>query len=293
MRRRQNGLLMGLDRGRVAIVGLGLMGTSLALALRRARPDLEIVGVEPDPSHRQQAAALVERLPCFSDPERVAGCQVVFLAVPIAALRSVMAALAPVTGTSVVTDLASVKAGPLRWAAEAGMPLVGGHPMCGRELSGPGAAAADIFAGAPWILTRRSPEVEDLVQAAGSVPVHLSAEVHDRLVGGVSHLAFAASAAYMLALGESGRWPEMAPLASTGFRDVSRLAAGDAAMYASIGSANGSELAAWIDALQAQLERLRDLVAAGDEAGLRRFFEAAASARQEWRMGERVGTARP
>ncbi|TMC06844.1 MAG: prephenate dehydrogenase [Chloroflexi bacterium] len=264
-------------RMRVGILGLGLMGASLALALRRARPALTLVGRDPDPDTMRRARALgvIED----GDPRTA---DVLFLAVPIAALPEVLAGLAGHRG--VVTDLASTKAHVMRWATAAGVDLVGGHPMCGRELAGFDAADPDMFAGAPWVLTRDEPRVTDLVRAVGSLPVFLDPEHHDRLVAGVSHAAFVLSAAYVLALAGDPDWEEMQGVAGSGFRDVSRLAAGDPGLYAAIASTNREHLAEALRGVEAALARLRRHVEAGD-GRLVELFEEARLARERWARG--------
>src|SRR5205823_8505773 len=100
----------------------------------------------------------------------------------------------------------------------------GGHPMCGREESGIDAADPALYRGAAWILTRPDPAVEQAVHSVGAIPVVMEPERHDRLVAGVSHVAFLLSVGYVLALAEAREWPQMARLAGGGFRDMSRLA---------------------------------------------------------------------
>src|SRR4029077_4616399 len=109
----------------------------------------------------------------------------------------------------------------------AGIDLVGGHPMCGREAAGIDGGDADMFKGAPWILTRDDQTVSDLVEAAGAHPLVMDAATHDRLVAGVSHAALMLSVGYVLALSGRADWPEAAKVAATGYRDLSRLAGGD------------------------------------------------------------------
>src|SRR5207247_4250912 len=216
---------------RVGIIGLGLMGASFGLALRAARADVELAGFDPDPITMRRA--LARGIGGAGDP---AAADVIVVAAPIPALPEVLAGLAGRPG--VVTDMASTKARVMRWAAAAGVDLVGGHPMCGSELSGIDAADPGLFAGAPWVLTRDEPAVTSLVRAVGALPLVMDAERHDRLVAGVSHAAFALSAAYVLALAGDPDWPAMQEVAGTGFRDVSRLAGGDPELYAAIASAN-------------------------------------------------------
>lgn len=265
---------------RVGIFGLGLMGSSFALALGRARPGLSLVGSDRDAAtmRRAVAAGLVQA----GDPGTA---DVVVLAAPIPALPEILAGLAGRAG--VVTDMASTKVHVMRWAAAAGVDLVGGHPMCGRETAGIEAATADLFEGAPWVLTRDEAAVTELVGAVGARPVFMDAERHDRLVAGVSHAAFVLSAAYVLALAGDADWPAMQEVAGTGFRDVSRLAAGDPALYAAIASTNRGDIARELRAVEASLANLRRHLEAGD-ARLVELLEEARRAREGWANGVRV-----
>lgn len=255
------------------------MGGSLALALADARPAVELVGRDADPAvHRR---ALERRLVREGD---LANADVVFLAAPIPALPELFTELAGHPG--VVTDLASTKATVMRWAAAAGLDLVGGHPMCGRERSGLDAADATIFRGAPWLLTREEPALVDLVRAVGAVPVTVDAEQHDRLVAGVSHAAFALSAAYVLALAGSGEWDRMAPLAGPGYRDMSRLAGGDPELHGAIATTNRHAMVDALRAVEASVGRIRRHLEEGDPR-LVELLEEAKRVRDEWDRGRR------
>lgn len=259
---------------RVGIIGLGLMGSSFALALRRARPELQLLGHDSDPATLRRA--LAHGLVAGGEP---ADADVVVVAAPIPALPGVLAGLAGRRG--VVTDMASTKARVMRWAAAAGVDLVGGHPMCGRELSGLDAADPDMFLGAPWVLTREEPAVAELVRAVGALPVVMDAERHDRLVAGVSHAAFLLSTAYVLALAGGADWPAMQKVAGTGFRDLSRLAGGDPELYAAIASTNREAMVEAVRAVEGTLARLRRHLEAGD-GRLVELFEEARLARERW-----------
>lgn len=259
---------------RVGIIGLGLMGGSLALALRRARPDLELVGSDSNPATMREA--LRRDMVQEGDPRQA---RVVFLAAPIPALPELLVGLAGHQG--VVTDMASTKAQVMGWAAAAGVDLVGGHPMGGRERSGIAAADPDLFRGAPWVLTRDEPSVTELVRAVGGGPVFMGAERHDRLVAGVSHAAFLVSAAYVLGLAGSGDWEEMRRVAGPGFRDLSRLAAGDTDLYSAIISTNRGPILQRLTAVEAALAKLRRHLEAGDMR-LAELLEEARLARERW-----------
>jgi prephenate dehydrogenase len=253
---------------------VGLMGASFGLALRRARPDLELLGADVDRAtlRRARESGLVGH----GDPR---DADVVVLAAPIAALPELLPGLAGRRG--VVTDMASTKTRVLRWAVAAGVDLVGGHPMCGRERSGIEAADPDLFVGAPWVLTRDEPLIADLVRAVGAVPVVMDAERHDRLVAGVSHSAFLLSAAYVLSLSRGPEWELMRRVAGPGFRDMSRLAAGDPEFYAAVVATNREAILRSLEAVEASLVRLRRHVEAGD-VRLRELLEEAKRARDRW-----------
>ena len=259
---------------RVAIVGLGLMGGSLALALRRRRPEWERVGADADPLVLRRA--LAEGIVVEGDPHQA---DLVVLAAPIPALPALFAEYAGHPG--VVTDLASTKQTVLAWAESAGLDLVGGHPMTGREQAGLAAADEALFQGAPWALTRDDPLVRELATAVGAHPILLDAARHDRLVAGVSHAAFAVSAAYVLALAGDDAWPEMAALAGPGFRDLSRLAAGDPALHAAIAATNRTALLRVLDDVEASLARVRAQLEAGDD-GFAELLGEAKRVRDGW-----------
>ena len=259
---------------RVGIQGLGLMGASLALALRAARPDCEVVGRDPDPA--TMAKALRREMVAEGD---VRDADLVVLAAPIPALPELLAGLTGHAG--VVTDLASTKVRVMAWAAAAQVDLVGGHPMCGREQSGIDAADPHLFRGAPWVLTRHEPPLTELVRAVGARPVFMDAERHDRLVAGVSHAAFLLSAAYVLAMARSPEWGAMQEVAGTGFRDVSRLAAGDPALYGAVVSTNREAILDALREVEGSLARLRRHVEAADPR-LVELLEEARRARDRW-----------
>ena len=263
---------------RLGIVGLGLIGASLAEALRRGRPELEIVGVDSDPT--TMAKALERGI--IREPG-IEGAGLVVLAVPPQAMQHLMLNL---PRDVLVTDVASTKAQVMKWAAEAGLDFVGGHPMCGREAFGIDAADPDLFRGAPWVLTHVDSRVEDLVRAVGAHVVVMDAERHDRLVAAVSHAAFALSTAYTLAVAGSREWPEMAQLSAGGFRDMTRLASGSPSMYAGIALTNPEHLAAWLKKVEQQLAKLRRHVEKHDPR-LEELFEEAREKRERWLEGSR------
>ena len=272
----------------VAVVGLGLMGASFAAALKKARPELRLLGVDRDEAVLQKALARGHVDAASPDLELALAADAVFVAVPLRAMAEVLAGLAGHSGT--VTDMASVKGPVMELARGVGLDLVGGHPMCGRELGGIDSADPSIFENATWVLTRRDEAVEELVKAVGAHPLELEPELHDRLVAGISHAAFAVSVAYTLAMTGSPDWPRMAELAAGGFRDTSRLASQDPAMYAELALTNREALIERIDDVAEQLARLRRHLERND-ARLVELMEEAKTARDRW-LKERENRAR-
>jgi prephenate dehydrogenase len=273
----------------VAVVGLGLMGSSFALALKAARPDVVVAGSDSDQAVVRKALDRNVVSTASSDLGVVDIADVVVIGAPIGAMREIFAGLSGRTTGKVVSDMASTKAEVMGWAAEAGVDLVGGHPMAGKELSGIDAADPTIFRDAPWVLTRAEPRVIDLVEAVGAHPVVMDAATHDRLVAGVSHAAFLLSVGYVLAVSRRKDWPEASGLAAGGFRDMSRLTGGDPALYAGVAKTNRENLVEMLDAVSAELARLRRHIEAGDSR-LVELFEEAKSVRDRWANRPRTET---
>jgi prephenate dehydrogenase len=263
----------------VAVVGLGLMGASFALALKGSGHT--VVGSDRDPRTVQKALDRGVVTSAAQDVSVVDIADIVVVAVPILAMRDTFSALRGRVHNKVVTDMASTKTTVMEWAGAADIDLVGGHPMCGRESSGIDAADADLFKGAPWVLTRAEPHVTELVDAVGAWPLVLDAAEHDRLVAGVSHAAFLLSIAYVLAVSSRPDWPQAGRVAASGFRDMSRLAGGDPELYAGIVATNRDALLDQLDGISAALARLRRHLADNDPR-LAELFEEARKVRERW-----------
>lgn len=271
---------------KVAVLGLGLIGGSFALALRREGLARHVAGFDADPQTTRRAKERgVITHTCATPEEAVQEADLVVLATPVLAMRELLEGIAPALKRgALVTDTASTKAQVVAWA-ETLLPqhvaFVGGHPMAGREHSGIDAAQADLFEGSVYCLARAqhtSPAalaaLVEIVERLGAHPYMLDAEQHDRLVAGVSHLPFVLSCALVQALGRAQEWPEMARLAASGYRDMSRLAAGSPAMYRDICLTNREAILGWLDALEAQLQTFRSHIAVNDEA-LKDYFAQA------------------
>src|SRR5216683_2266546 len=265
----------------IGVVGLGLMGASFALAVKKARPETTVVGFDRDAATALKAMDRGIASAASSDLDVIDMADVIVVAVPILAMNDVFKSLKIHVAGKVVTDVASTKGSVMEWAAGAGIDLVGGHPMCGRETFGIDAADADLFAGAPWILTRSDQTIVGLVEAAGAHPLVMDAVTHDRLVAGVSHAALLLSVGYVLALSGRADWPEASKVAASGFRDMSRLAAGEPELAAGISRTNRENLLEQLDAISSSLTRLRRHLEA-DDPRLVELFEEARAVRERW-----------
>lgn len=284
----------------ITIIGTGLIGTSLGLALRTADPktsplaELQVTGYDRDQRSTQTARGrlAIDHVARSLDAA-VAQANLVVLATPVQTIRELLAELAPLLPAGVVvTDVASTKAEVCAWAAELlpdTVAFVGGHPMAGRERIGPDAAQADLFAGAIYCLTpdaQVAPHALHLVEAlattVGARPYYLDPHEHDTYVAGISHLPFLLSTLLVEAVSHSPAWREMAALAATGFRDISRLASGDPLMHRDICLTNRAALTRWIDEMIAQLQQVRTTLEAQDAEALLTLFEQARDERDAW-----------
>lgn len=246
---------------RVAIVGLGLVGGSLARALTRA--GYRVSGVDrPAVLRSARAAGAIER--GFERAEAAsAQAEMIVLAAPPQASVALLRRVAGVVGPhAVITDTASVKAPICREAARLGLVrFVGGHPMAGSERSGFAASSADLFLGRPWLLApeRAAPRavaaVRSLARAVGARPVSLGAAEHDRAVAHLSHLPQLVAWALLAAARADPTARRHGVLAGPGFLDMTRLARSPRALWREILQQNHAEveraLAAFIRALRA------------------------------------------
>jgi prephenate dehydrogenase len=246
------------------VVGTGMVGTSVALAAGRRGAHVWLV--DRDPAVALTAAQLGAGTAGWPsvDPD------LVIVGAPPEAVGAVVADVQARYPTSVVTDVASVKAAPERDVVAAGGDLaryVGGHPLAGRERSGPQAARSDLFEGRPWVLTPSNrtnvdavEAVRDLAVACGAVPVLMTPVDHDdsvALVSHVPHLVAAATAARL-----AGARSESVALAGQGIRDVTRIAASDPDLWVEILSANAAPVARVLEELRDDLTTTIDALAA-------------------------------
>lgn len=280
---------------RVAIVGLGLIGGSLGLALRQARAAEQVAGYDLGRGVSDQArriGAIDQQYSALADAVR--GAELIILATPVGAMRALLQNMATMASPgAVITDVASTKSQVISWAEEflpGNVYFVGGHPMAGKEVSGVEAADPTLFRDRIYCLTptkKTSPvalnKVSVMIETLGGRVRFLEPAEHDGQVAQVSHLPFVASAALMKTVAESSSWGDAALLASTGFRDTTRLAAGSPEMYRDICLTNSESLVRVLDEYIASLQTFREAIAAHDPH-LNELFASAQEQRQQWQM---------
>jgi prephenate dehydrogenase len=262
----------GLDRiHRVLIVGAGLIGTSIGLALRQHFVDVALE--DRAPGRLALAAELGAGRPSTVG-ERF---DIAVVAVPPAAVASELMRLQRLGLARTYTDVASAKAEPQREAETIGVDMstyVGGHPVAGRERSGPAAAHADLFVGRPWVVTSTPAasehavtDVRALARACGAVPVEMTADDHDAALATVSHLPHLVASLLAAQLVSSDA--ATVALGGTGLHDTTRVAAGDPDLWTQILLANAEHLAAALSGFATDVEHtVEDLhrIASGDRA---------------------------
>jgi prephenate dehydrogenase len=260
----------------VAILGLGLMGASLGLALKRDPAAPRVVGfdIRSDSLRAAARSGAIDRS-CGTLPEVCNGSDVIVLATPVRSILELIPEIAPhLAEDALVTDTGGTKAEIVR-VAESALPptvgFVGGHPLTGRLTVGVGEASASLYPGArycltpsgntpPWAVER----AVELVERAGSQPLFLDPDEHDALLAAASHLPYFSSVALFAAVAAQDSWADVAGLAAGGLRAASSLVDADPELWGDVAATNQENLVRQLDAMIGQLSHLRDSVAAGD-----------------------------
>jgi prephenate dehydrogenase len=287
---------------KITIIGTGLIGTSLGLALKQSQlKDIELVGTDAEHSARSGA----QKKGAFDRVENrlisaIQGADIVILATPVMAMKGLMELMGPeLPEGCLVTDVGSSKKVVLDWA-EQYLPrtinFVGGHPMAGKETPGPESAEAHLFRDkvycvipGPHAQRESVSELITLIEAIGARPLFISVDEHDSFVAAVSHLPFLLSVALVGCTSRSPNWDDIAQLAATGYRDISRLASGDPVMHRDICLSNSRPIVAWIDAFIRELYQMRQILDEGkdvDGEAIKGVFDQANDARARWLAGQ-------
>ena len=289
---------------RLAIVGCGLMGGSVALALRRAGLVRHIAGYSRSPASSRRALELgVIDEACVSAVDAARGAEVVVLSVPVAStlevLESIRAALAP---AALCMDVGSTKRDVVTAARTAlGAAIAGfvpAHPIAGKERAGVEAADADLYRDRRVILTplaetdpERTRRARSLWEAMGAVVSDMSPEEHDRAFAAVSHLPHLLAFAYVAAVAQQPEGARMLQLAGPGFRDFTRIAAGEPAMWRDILMANRDEVLAQASSFRHMLGEMERALVAGDAQAVMERIAESSNLRSAWEMSAGMGSA--
>jgi prephenate dehydrogenase len=286
---------------KLVVVGVGLIGGSFALALKRANAVASVVGVGRGGANLETARQLgiADRVRTLDQPwtDELVDADLVLIATPVGQMPALFAAMAPALGeATVVTDAGSTKQDVVAAArAHLGIALprfVPGHPIAGTEHSGAAAASDALFEGKWAVLTpisETAPDAQARVASAwaacGAIVQTLDAARHDEVFAAVSHLPHALAFALVAQLAGRADAAEHFRFAAGGFRDFTRLASSDPEMWRDICLANASALRKELSAYSAELGRFDALLAAEDGAGLAALFERARTARNAWLAG--------
>jgi prephenate dehydrogenase len=280
---------------KLAVFGVGLIGGSFALALKRAGIVGKVAGVGRSRSNLERALALgVIDEAADQVCGALEGADLVLVAVPVRQMDTVFAAIAPhLEPDAVLTDGGSTKRDVIGAARSALAGKIGrfvpAHPIAGGELSGVEAAGAELYRGRTVVVTplaQTDPQARAAVDAAwracGARVVEMSAQHHDEVLGAVSHLPHALAFAMVQMIADRPNASELFSFAGAGFRDFTRIASSSPEMWRDICLANRDVLLAELQAYRAELGRLAQLLEDGDGDALERTFASARAARNAW-----------
>ena len=283
-----------MPKTRITIVGLGLVGTSFGLALRRIKGDFELVGHDRNvgAANLAKQRGALDRTE-WNLPRACEGAALIILALPVGEIHKTLQAIAhDLPPGTVITDTADLKAPVLAWADEllpAGVSFVGGNPIIKSAGQGDPAPSPDLFRDSVYCLTS-SPKTSvesirlmaNLVSELGASPLFIDAEEHDGLVSAVTHLPTVMAAALLATTTGSAAWREMRRLAGDRFDGASLLPEESAASLRDLVLNNKSGIGRWIDAYVAALLELKDSIVAADGERIEKGFDQVIAARQQW-----------
>jgi prephenate dehydrogenase len=280
---------------KLVIFGVGLIGGSVALALKKTKTPVTIVGVGRSTESLQTALDLGVIDADTSDvAAAIKDADLVLIAAPVAQTPAILNAIKPhLKASTVITDAGSTKSDVLQCAkdilGEQFNQFVGGHPIAGAEKSGVSAATADLYMNKNVVLTptaETAPEaialVKNLWQACGANVSEMTAATHDGIFAAVSHLPHLLAFALVDDIASRVNAQQLFGFAASGFRDFTRIAGSHPEMWRDISLANRTALLNELDAYQAELARLHDLLEREDGNGLHDLFERASIARNNW-----------
>lgn len=280
---------------KVVIFGVGLIGGSFALALRRAGQAVHIVGVGRSLASLERARELGIIDAIATDAAAaVTGADLILVAAPVAQTEAILASIKPhLEARAIVTDAGSTKSDVVAAARKAMgeriAQFVPAHPIAGREKHGPEAALAELYEGKKVVITALPENSESDVEtvaaawrACGAIIHRLSPQEHDAVFASVSHLPHVLAFALVDDIAAKPHAGTLFQYAASGFRDFTRIAASSPEMWRDITLANRDALLTEVDAYLVQLQGIRAMIADSDGAGLEKIYASAQHARQQW-----------
>jgi prephenate dehydrogenase len=297
-----------MPKSRVTIVGLGLIGGSLGLALKKSKLDIEVVG--HDKNLGVAGRALKRGAVDKTEWNLINACEgagLIVLAIPLDGIKDTLAALKPYLQPGViVTDTATTKAPVLEWAKDLpeGVHFIGGNPVIKptRAVTGRGidAADAELFRGATYCLTPSTTAVPKAIEAmssfatlVGAQPYFIEAIEHDGLMAGVQHLPTLLATALASVVMQSQGWRERGKLASADFRAATELVPLDDRTAREQFLAHRTDLVRWIDTIIEELRDLRGMCEREDADALKALIQSIAQERDKWLSGKLDASAAP
>lgn len=281
----------------LGIIGCGLMGSSFALAMKRAGLVKRIVGYSKSPSTTARALQLgVIDVEAASALQAVSGSNIVLIAVPVAAIEGTFKAMKQLmTPDMLIMDVGSTKGDVVETAQRILGPLVGNfvptHPIAGKELSGVDNADVNLYKGSQIIftpigrtLTAQLNKAQSIWTALGCHVQSMSPQAHDAAFAAVSHLPHLLAFALMNSITSQKQGDDFLSLAGPGFRDFTRIAASEPEMWRDIFMANKTELLAQVDEFKKTLEGFEASLLANDSRAIETAIEAASKVRAQWRL---------
>lgn len=280
--------------GDIGIIGLGLIGGSLAKALKRSCSDLYIKALDRDSTSLSNALSngIIDKK-CKDLEDVVKGSKLIFLCTPVDSIAPIMSKIGPhLTPNTIVTDVCSIK-GSIMESAKGILPkdvyFIGGHPMAGAENSGYLYSTAHLFENAFYVLTpfddtplKAVQIMVELVSSVGAFPLIMNADIHDEIVAAVSHLPHVVSAALVNTVSQiddPSRFKEK--LAAGGFKDITRIASSSPEMWANISILNREKLSILILSMIDNLQKFYNLLNRKEENKIEEFFKDAKKYRDE------------
>lgn len=286
---------------RLAIIGCGLMGGSVALALKRAEYVDEVVGYSRNPATRELALArgVIDRA-APDLVQTVQGADVVILATPVGALAPTMTAIAPhLASGAVITDVGSTKSDVVRHAqvhlGEHIHRFVPAHPIAGKEHAGVEHADADLYENRKVILTTLPQNtlgaiatVESMWRICGADVVTMSPQDHDTVFAAVSHLPHLLAFSYINSLADQPQIDLFLALAGPGFRDFTRIAGANPDMWRDVFGSNRTAIQSQLTHFKQALQHFELALEAGDSAQLESFVQRSRDLRAPWRLNATI-----